>query len=323
MNIDTLIHYVTNEASPEERIAVEQWCRQDNKNQQELENLQQVWNITAPTLSRPPADAVASLIRFKEKAATHKKTRVIPLRKKYDWRTWMKVAAVFAGIPLMIWFFMLRTSPVKELTATTSSQIQTTLLADGSTVVLNKNSMLKYPESFTGKTRTVSLNKGEAFFKVSHDKTRPFFVRVNGMQIKVVGTAFNVKVNKGRTEVIVESGKVEVDNHKNHILLSPAESVLVHPSDVRLQKEKHTDLLYNYYRSKEFIADGTPLWKLCEVLEEAYEVKISFQQTALRDLPMNATFKNESLDDILSVIAKTFNLKVTRKDKQILFNLAK
>lgn len=323
MNIDILIHYVTNEASPEDRIAVEQWCLQDSKNQQELENLQQVWNMTASTFPSPATDAVASLIRFKEKAASNKKTVVMLPGKKYKWQTWMKVAAVFAGIPLMIWFFMLKTSPVKELTATTSGQTGTTLLADGSTVVLNKNSSLSYPESFTGKTRSVSLNKGEAFFKVSHDQTKPFFVRVNGMQIKVVGTAFNVKVSKGKTEVIVESGKVEVDNHKNHILLSPAESVLVNPSDVHLQKEKHTDLLYNYYRSKEFIADGTPLWKLCEVLEEAYEVKISFQQNALRDLPMNATFKNESLDDILSVIAKTFSLKVTRKDKQILFNLAK
>ena len=324
MDIDLLIHYVTNETSAEEKIRVEDWCKQNSSNQTELDNLQLIWNLSYTAPSPASTEGEKSLLRFKEKADAYKKQVIVPIRKSYSINDWIKVAAVFVGIPLMIWFFtvQIHTKGNDELTASTRGKTDTTLLADGSMVILNKNSILKYPRSFSGSTRTVHLDKGEAFFKVSHDSKSPFFVFANGIRVKVVGTAFNVKVRNGQTEIIVESGKVSVNRNQEQILLTPSESVLIGTGDQHLQKQKQTDLLYNYYRSKQFIANGTPLWKLAAVLEEAYDVNISFQTTDIKDLPMSTTFRDESLDDILNVIARTFNLKVSKNGNRILFKVA-
>lgn len=324
MDINLLIQYITNETSAEEKISVEDWCKQNSNNQKELDNLQLIWNLSYTPPSTASTEAAKSLLRFKEKATAQKKQVIVPIRKSYSINDWIKVAAVFLGVPLMIWFFtvQIRTKGNNELTASTTGKTDTTLLADGSMVILNKNSSLKYPESFSGNTRTVHLAKGEAFFKVSHDSKKPFFVLANGIRVKVVGTAFNVKVRNGQTEIIVESGKVSVNRNQEQILLKPSESVLIKADDQHLRKEKQTDLLYNYYRSKQFIADGTPLWKLAAVLEEAYDVNISFQTNDLKNLPMSTTFRDESLDDILNVIARTFHLKVAKNGHHILFKIA-
>jgi transmembrane sensor len=319
MEIDLLINYLANETSAEENIAVKKWCDEDISHQKELETLQTIWSLSGIDHARPSADAAQSLARFKEKFAAQKRTVVVSISKPFQWNDWIKIAAIFIGIPIMIWFFIVQTKTSAELTASTTVQPDTTLLSDGSVVVLNRNSSLKYPRIFSGNSRTVSLTKGEAFFKVSHNRKKPFFVLVNGIQIRVVGTAFNVKTRNGQTEIIVESGRVLVGKNKEQILLTPAESTLISNSAHHLSKEKHTNLLYNYYRSKEFIANGTPLWELAAVLEEAYDVHISFETKEIKNLPMSTTFKNESIDNILNVIGKTFNLKVSKKGSQISF----
>jgi ferric-dicitrate binding protein FerR (iron transport regulator) len=89
--------------------------------------------------------------------------------------------------------------------------------------------------------------------------------------------------------------------------------------DTALAKEIVEDRLYNYYRSKEFVCDDTPLWKLVEVLNEAYGANIIIENKELRGLKLNTTFNNESLDRILEVIATTFDITVTpEKDRIIL-----
>ena len=179
--------------------------------------------------------------------------------------------------------------------------------------------MLKYPETFHH-IRTVSLTKGEAFFNIKHDRARPFIVLVNGIKIRVVGTSFNVKISEGKTEVIVETGKVQVTSKREHILLLPAESISIGGDSRQLQKQKHPDLLYTYYRYKEFKANGTPLWRLAEVLQEAYDVQIHIQNDNIKNLPLSTTFKEEALEDILNVLAKTFNITINKKGNQIIIN---
>ncbi len=320
MNIDLLIRYLTKEASATEAKAVAQWCREDISHQQELDNLKQVWALSATEVSHLPLDAAGSLKRLREKAALLQKPATLSLPKRNKWKDWTKYAAIFAGIPLMIWFFILQTRTHTERIAQTTTHADTTFLPDGSMAILNRNSALKYPDAFSGDKRTVSLDKGEAFFKVTPNAKKPFVIYAGDITIRVVGTSFNVKIKDGKTEVIVETGKVRVQRKQQEILLKPAESVLVDPLDQDLKSRKQTDLLYTYYRSKAFIANGTPLWKLVEVLNEAYDVQIHIEKDDLKNLRLNTTFKEDSLDEILDVISKTFGIAVHRNGTQILLD---
>lgn len=319
MKIEILIRYLNGETSNEENQQIEDWRLQDSSHQMELETLQLVWNSAATDKDYTPPDSIASLAKFKEKAGLTAEVVKAPY-KLVNWKTWLKVAAVLAPFPLLIWFFVLQYKAGATLiTEQTTAKTDTTLLADGSMVVLNRNSVLNYPEKFQD-TRTVSLKKGEAFFKVKHDHNKPFIVQVNGIRIRVVGTSFNVKMVAGKTEVIVETGKVQVSRKHEKVELGPSESVFTGKENQKLQKQVHPDLLYTYYRSKEFKAIGTPLWRLAEVLQEAYDVKILIPRNEVKNLPLSTTFKEEDLDDILAVIAKTFNITANRNGNHIILN---
>jgi ferric-dicitrate binding protein FerR (iron transport regulator) len=189
-------------------------------------------------------------------------------------------------------------------------------LPDGSVVTLNKNSTLNYPSKFKGKTRAIAL-KGEAFFNVTPDKEKPFIISVNDVQVRVVGTSFNIRSEGGVTEVIVETGVVEVTRGGKTVQLQPSEKLKLEAQDLVMQKEKVEDKLYNYYRSREFVCDDTPLWKLVEVLNEAYDTTVVIGNPQIRSYKLNTTFNNESLGGILEIVSQTFGITVTKEKDRI------
>jgi transmembrane sensor len=134
----------------------------------------------------------------------------------------------------------------------------------------------------------------------------------------VVGTSFNVKTINGNTDVVVETGIVRVTRAGKTVELKANEEVIAGAKDPTWTKEKVSDQLYKYYRTKEFVCDDTPLWKLVEVINEAYNSHIVIGNPALKDLRMNTTFNNESLGQVLNVISLTFNIKVINEGDTII-----
>jgi len=76
--------------------------------------------------------------------------------------------------------------------------------------------------------------------------------------------------------------------------------------------------LYSYYRTQTFVCNNTPLWKLVEILNEAYGVNIVIANNAKRDLQINSTFTNSSLDSTLKVIGLTYEIAVEKQGSQII-----
>jgi transmembrane sensor len=189
-------------------------------------------------------------------------------------------------------------------------------LPDGSLVTMNSHSTLIYPEKFSGKIRPVTM-LGEAFFKVTPDKTKPFIIKVNGVTVRVVGTSFNVKSRNGKTQVIVETGIVNVSEKNKNVNLNPGEKVLVTKTDGLLAKESNKGRLYNYYVTHELVCDETPLHELVSSLNEIYGAHIVIGNKTIANLPITTVFKGQSLDETLLVISETFKIKVERGKKGI------
>jgi len=143
-------------------------------------------------------------------------------------------------------------------------------------------------------------------------------VHTNNITVTVVGTSFNVRSRGDTTEVIVETGIVKVATEQQTVTLKAGQKVIIAINEAILQKQANTDQLYNYYRSKKFVCDNTPLWKLAEKLNEAYDVHIVFGKEALRNLPLNATFIDEPLDKILNVISSTFEISIVKEKGEII-----
>jgi transmembrane sensor len=159
----------------------------------------------------------------------------------------------------------------------------------------------------------VKLN-GEAFFNITPNPKQPFYIEAsNDVEIRVVGTSFNVKSFDAYTEVIVETGIVEVRKFNRVLLLHPREKARIDKEDSTIVVQRNSDKLYKYYRSKEFECDNTPLWKVVEVLNEAYGDSIVIGRNDLKSLTLTTRFDNESLESILEVISETFEIKVEKK----------
>ncbi|MEP7231836.1 MAG: FecR family protein [Ginsengibacter sp.] len=314
---ELLVKYLLGESTVDENIKVEQWIDADEINQKYYDDFKTIWEESKQFAQSSTIDEEASWQRFRNRiqAVPTQKAEV----KSINTFPWIKIAAmivIFAGAALL-GYKIFGTKETKMLAVQSQNKVVTDTLPDRSIITLNKNSSISYPAKFNGGTRPITL-QGEAFFKVTPNKSKPFIVHVNDVTVKVVGTSFNIKSINGNTEVIVETGIVQVIKNDNTVELHPEERILVKKDDSILAKENETGTLYNYYRTKEFECDNTPLWKLVEVLNQAYDVNIVIQRKELRNLPITTTFNNESLDNILEIIRQTFNISVAKTGSQII-----
>lgn len=193
------------------------------------------------------------------------------------------------------------------------------VLPDGSTVLLNANSKLSYPNVFESNERRIKL-EGEAFFDVTKNPDMPFIIEVNDAEVKVLGTSFNVNSNilEQKIEVFVETGLVQLSRKRNtneKILIKPG-SVGVMSKD-NLVKEKNYNRNIVAWKTKEIIFYEDNLRNVIETLNKTYNADISCENQDILNLKYTSTFRDQHIDSILNVICLTFDLKVENVNNRI------
>jgi transmembrane sensor len=314
---DLLIRYLANEATATEQVQVRHWISASGDNRSHFEQLRRIWDGSAELAPVVPLDEEEAWQRFQQRVQPAAK--VVPMKKKSMWWRVAAAAVLVAGVAFASYLFVFDKEDVQQtLAVVTTNFVEADTLPDGSVATLNKHSSISYPKKFKGKTRPVRL-QGEAFFHITPDKEKPFIINVNDVEVKVVGTSFNVRSTGGHTEIIVETGIVQVMRAGKTVELKAGERIVV-GHDSTVTKETSNDKLYNYYVSRTFICDNTPLWKLVDKLNEAYDAHIVIGSTRLRKLPLNVTFNEESLDVILQIISQTLGVQVSKEDGQVIIH---
>ena len=305
-----MVKFLLNETDADEQQQVKQWLAADDANVAYFNQLKKIWD---------ESQQLASMMAVDEDRAWEKfQLRIHPGLGRRTSFGWIRIAAaviVLLGIGFLTYWSL--NNRVKQTTVAAQQAPLNDILPDGSVVTVNKGSSISYPSKFKGKTRQVAL-KGEAFFNVTPNKQKPFIISINDVQITVVGTSFNVKNINGNTEVVVETGIVRVTKAGKTVELKAHEKLLAEEKDSVMVKEESKDQLYKYYRTKEFVCDDTPLWKLVQVINEAYDSHVVIGNPALRDMTITTTFYNESLDQVLNVIRITFNIKAEKQGDTII-----
>lgn len=312
---ELLVKYLADEATPPEQQLVEEWVTSSEANRHYFQHFQLIWKESQQLASTTTVDENKAWQRFQRRV---KISGSSPAKIKAF--GWWRIAASILIVAGAAWFtstLLQKGSAEPEmLNIAAISEVKRDTLPDGSVAVLNKHSDLSYPARFKGKTRKVKL-RGEAFFNITPNKEKPFIIDVNDVQVKVVGTSFNIRSINGVTEVIVETGIVQVTKGNEVVELKAGERISLEAVDTTVQKEKSDDKLYNYYVSRTFVCDNTPLWKLVEKLNEAYGENIRIGREELRKLPLTVTFDDESLDVILNIISQTLMIQVAKGDNEI------
>ena len=311
---DLLVKSLLGEADPGEEARVQQWLSANPDAEKRREHFRILLEESRGLSNAPHVDTEAAWTRFQQRVIVEKKTaRLI----QFPMRTALRAAA---GIALLLGLSSLGYYFWSTSTQTLSSGGGTLAvhLPDGSDVTLNRHSSISYPRRFSSAERTVSL-EGEGFFEVTPNKSKPFVIHSGQADVTVVGTSFNVKSTEGRTEVIVETGRVRVGKSGREVELAPAERAIVLQDRATPLKMRARDILHNYYRTGAFTCERTPLSRLVDVLAEAYRADIRIADPSLRSLPLTATFRGASLDEVLDVLTATFpQVQVERRGEQIL-----
>ena len=312
-----LVKYLLGEATAEEREQVAEWSARDTANRRYFDHFRLLWDTGRALAPDAPVNEEEAWGRFLERRGADRAAPTAPPRGPLAIRRpalrWLAAALVLLLAGAGAWAYLTRTKTL-ILEAQTAALTQT--LPDGSEVTLNKHSSLQYPEHFKGADRPVIL-KGEGFFRIAPDASRPFLVRVGGATVRVLGTSFNVRNRDGATEVVVETGRVEVRINDSSQELGPGERALIAAGGKVVQRQPGTDELYQYYRTRTFVCRSTPLRELVRVLSDAYDTHIRIGKEGAGDLPLTATYRDESLDSVLDVVTQTLGLSWSRQGGEV------
>lgn len=202
-------------------------------------------------------------------------------------------------------------------------------LPDGTRVKLNAGSTFIYPKIFSTKNRLVTL-KGEGFFEVAKDANRPFLVHTDKVMIKVLGTAFNVKAysTDKKIETTLLSGKIQVvlnDKPEKNIVMRPNEKLTLINKNAAteyqlealpdLQKDEVAEIAW---LSNKLVFTNECFDEVSKQIERRFDVKIVFENEALKKERISGVFKDESLEQALSFIKMTTSFKY-RRDGGVIF----
>ncbi|GAA4332191.1 FecR family protein [Mucilaginibacter gynuensis] len=317
---ELLAKYMLGETTAAEGEAIAAWIAENEENRKRFDHFKLIWDTSKSLKTESKLDADQSWTAFRQLAARQDMATAVVKPMHASRNRWMRIAAawiVILGAAALL-YTLLKPGKPMMLTLQTIDKPITDTLADGSIITLNKNSALSYPEKFTGDIREVRLKKGEAFFDIAHDKSKPFMIKVNDVLVQVVGTSFNIKGTGNKTEVIVATGIVQVIKKKLVIRLKPKESVTINNGSAKYDKALRTDELYNYYRTRKFIFNNTPLWRVAQVLNEAYNVNIVVPDKRLGKEPFTATLNYDSLAGGLKVINDALLTKAVKQGDKII-----
>ena len=193
------------------------------------------------------------------------------------------------------------------------------VLSDGTKVWLNADSKIKYPVSFGKDKREVSLH-GEGYFEVAKDSTRPFIVSTDKMDVKVLGTTFDVNTyeDEGKSFVVLVEGLVEVSAGKGESrIITPGyiAEVNMHDVQAKIQVSKCDTEHYVAWKNGNFSFRNASLTEILKRVSRYYDVTVIREQVFEEEYYTGDVSSDVSLESLLAVIesSTSVSFKVERK----------
>ena len=229
-------------------------------------------------------------------------------------------ACILAGVLVLAlgggWYAWDNTARYSLDVATARGEVRDIALPDGSHIALNWNSTLQvryYP-----RRREVVLNQGEAFFQVSADAARPFTVDSGRSQVKVVGTAFNVRAAPPRLIVKVREGQVEVRPDRTVpdgpvLVLGPASGVSVDPETAQHVPVHASSDTVGDWRNGQLRFKRSPLGEVVQDVARYLGRPVSLAGPELFDLPVSAYFSTAAPDAFMELLPDIAPVRVRRQ----------
>ncbi len=251
---------------------------------------------------------------LKKTAIKRKNNRILHI-----WRA----AAIFIPIILLLSFGLFINSYV-DIFSTSKEQVieakkgekLTFIFHDGSKVMVNSDTKLRFPTRFGLTKRTVKL-QGEAYFDVSKMKNRPFIIQLDNAKIKVLGTSFNIKAypEEDSIRITLNEGSLAFLNN-----LKKSQTILTPGQTLAFNKQTGISRIYSKsdattWTNNQTVFQNTPFKDIVRSLERTYNVTFNIQNTEIYNYNFTLTSKpNEPLENILKDFERVSSLKFNIKE---------
>lgn len=347
---ELIIRYLANELPEDEYIKLKEWITQHEENRKVFEEMFTAWKMSAAIEGEPVENTALVFEKLKsrlvfstdESKNSHINSKRFYLRRAVSIAATVLMAFILGGLATWYFFSSKQLPDINAQTykVTTPYGTRSELtLADGTKVWLNAGSSLAYTENFNVSKREVQL-VGEAYFQVAKNKEIPFVVESDGLQIKALGTAFNVKAYPGDKELsatlvegkIVVEGKSLTEGRFSYTL-NPGQNIKV----VKSVKEERTNLpdtqnrkyaadevkqirhdiktialesnvntlLYTSWKDKRWIIQQETFGNLVTMLERRYNVNIKFDPEEMKGISFSGIIENETLEQVIHILQLT------------------
>ncbi|OUQ53198.1 hypothetical protein B5E60_08420 [Alistipes sp. An116] len=237
--------------------------------------------------------------------------RTISLRRRIVRTTAAAAAILAAGIMTLL----LLERPVEMIVVENmDSGIRELMLEDSTHVWLRNGAKLSYPKKFAKNERPVTLT-GEAFFDVARDTSRPFTVNTSAVEIKVLGTRFNVQTeqNGNITEVALESGSVALHMPGADVAdvkIKPGELAVANQHDLSISVSEADPYLSSAWKEKVLTFRARPLDYILQTLANAYGIEIRLGNENLGKTSYTGKFKRSlPLEEVLTIIGMSIPIE--------------
>ncbi len=320
---DLLAKYIADETDTYESGMINEWITASEDNRKAFNHSKIVWQGTKIQQKVDVDAAWAKLNITKKQEIETIDNQGVKQVVKLNWVSNLSKIAAVLVVLFGLWFVAnkhFKTSQYDVLTFKSGNQSIEKILPDGTKILLSRNSEITYPKAFEGNNREINLS-GEGFFDVHHDSTHPFIIHTQGTDVRVLGTSFNVRAYNSQVQVVVKTGRVQFSKNNKQIILTKGQKGEIFANDNNIIKSEINEV-ETVVKDKlnSFVFNKMSLGEVADALSRKFNKDIKFSQNKIRNCKLTATFQNEKLENIITVIAETFDLKVDNQADIILLS---
>ena len=216
-------------------------------------------------------------------------------------------------------------APSPDMIAVLSGdQMKEVLLPDGSMVTLNKQAELVYPEKFKGRERVLKL-RGEAFFEVMSNPSKPFLVDVDQKAlIRVLGTSFNINPDASDESISVQvvEGRVafsSLEGSDEIILVKDEQATLTNGNLIR---EDTVDRNFLSWKTGLIFFENTSIGEVLKKLQVLYHIEMELHLSVPEELSFTSTLDNQDLESVLDEISLVLGLDYRYENEKVVFTIS-
>ena len=346
-----IVRFLLQDASEEDVEILQKRILKDSAFRTHFEQIRGTWNRIEIEKDLDDSKIQRDLEKVLAKTSDRTDTK---LRSIFSFNSWFFRAAAIFVIGFGISWAIFRHQNAKATRDVTYHTIEIpkgsssiVSLPDGTKITLNAQSKLKYPNLFTGSSRSVFL-EGEAFFEVAKDKDRLFEVNTPELLVKVHGTSFNIKsyADESTVETTLVEGSIslfkksgegeifgkEIKMEPNQQLVlykganSPAQPVakdiskqeVMQPMKPKLMLSKRIDTeRYVSWKDGSLKIKSEPLSELAVTLERRYNVNIHFGDEQMMQYRFSGTIRDETIEQVMSAIKLAAAIDYEIEDRNI------